>query len=440
LECNTRPARDAFSGDYRAILLYPLFVVDEIVNRGRELQTAGVLSAEGKVKTMSGRWAQKIDVLSESMTVAVSDRARELQQRGVKVVNLGGGDPDFNTPPHIVAAAVTAMNQGLTHYVASKGIPELRKAITAKLQRDNHVAYDPDTEVIVTASGKLALYITLAAMIEPGDEVLYFDPAWVSYEPMIRMLDGIPVDVPLRPEDNFLLDGDVLKSRITPRTKAMILNSPNNPTGRVLTRDELNIVARSAQEHGFWVLSDEIYEHIIYDKHQHISLAALPGMRDLTVTLNGMSKAYAMTGWRLGYLGAPAPLCEQILKVQQHVVTCAPSFVQAAGVAALQGPQGCVAEMVAEYDRRRRFMTDALNALPGVHCPLPEGAFYLFPRVTHRGMDSNALAKFMIEEAHVAVTPGAAFGQTGTQNVRLTFATSMANLQQAVEQLKAAMG
>jgi aspartate aminotransferase len=389
---------------------------------------------------MSGRWAQKIDLLSESMTVAVSDRARELQQRGVKVVNLGGGDPDFNTPPHIVEAAVKAMNQGLTHYVASKGIPELRKAITAKFQRDNHVAYDPDTEVIVTASGKLALYMTLATMIEPGDEVLYFDPAWVSYEPMIRMLDGIPVGVPLRPEDNFLLDGDVLKRRITPRTKAMILNSPNNPTGRVLTRDELNIVARSAQEHGFWVLSDEIYEHIIYDKRQHISLAALPGMRDLTVTLNGMSKAYAMTGWRLGYLGAPAPLCEQILKVQQHVVTCAPGFVQAAGVAALQCPQGCVAEMVAEYDRRRRFMTDALNALPGVHCPLPEGAFYLFPRVTHRGMDSNALAKFMIEEAHVAVTPGAAFGKTGTQNVRLTFATSMANLQQAVEQLKAAMG
>ena len=389
---------------------------------------------------MSVRWAKKIDALSESMTVAVSDRARELQQRGVKVVNLGGGDPDFNTPPHIVEAAVKAMNQGLTHYVASKGIPELRKAITGKLQRDNHVAYDPDTEVIVTASGKLALYITLAAMLEPGDEVLYFDPAWVSYEPMIRMLDGVPVDVPLRPEDNFLLDGDVLKSRITPRTKAMILNSPNNPTGRVLTPEELNIVARSAQEHGFWVLSDEIYEHIIYDKHQHISLASLPGMRDLTVTLNGMSKAYAMTGWRLGYLGAPAPLCEQILKVQQHVVTCAPSFVQAAGVAALQGPQGCVAEMVAEYDRRRRFMTDALNSFPGVHCPLPEGAFYLFPRVTYRGMDSNALAKFMIEEAHVAVTPGAAFGETGAQNVRLTFATSMANLRRAVEQLKPAMG
>ncbi|MBI5581673.1 MAG: pyridoxal phosphate-dependent aminotransferase [Deltaproteobacteria bacterium] len=389
---------------------------------------------------MAIRWAKKIDSLSESMTVAVSDRARELQQRGVKVVNLGGGDPDFDTPPHIVEAAVSALNQGLTHYVASKGIPELRKAITAKFQRENHVAYDPDTEVIVTASGKLALYMSLAAIIEPGDEVLYFDPAWVSYEPMIRMLDGIPAGVPLRPEDNFTLHGDVLKSRITPRTKAMILNSPNNPTGRVLTRDELNVVARSAQEHGYWVLSDEIYEHIIYDNRQHISLASLPGMHDLTVTLNGMSKAYAMTGWRLGYLGAPASLCEQILKVQQHVVTCAPSFVQAAGVAALQGPQNCVAEMVAEYDRRRRFMTEALNALPGVHCPLPEGAFYLFPQVRHRGMDSNALAKFMIEEAHVAVTPGAAFGKTGTQNIRLTFATSMANLRQAAGQLKAAMG
>lgn len=388
---------------------------------------------------MAKRWAQKIDSLSESMTVAVSDRARELQQKGVKVVNLGGGDPDFDTPPHIVEAAVDAIKKGLTHYVASKGIPALRKAITDKFQRDNRVAYDPDTEIIVTASGKLALYITLSAMLEPGDEVLYFDPAWVSYEPMIRMLDGIPVDVPLRPEDNFLLDADVLKSRITPRTKAMILNSPNNPTGRVLTQDELSLVARSAQEHGFWVLSDEIYEHIIYDQRRHISLASLPGMRGLTVTLNGMSKAYAMTGWRLGYLGAPAPLCEQILKVQQHVVTCAPSFVQAAGVAALQGPQGCVVEMTAEYDRRRRFMTDALNSIPGVHCPLPEGAFYLFPEVTFQGLDSNALAEFMIEKAHVAVTPGSAFGRAGARNIRLTFATSMANLRQAAEQMKTAM-
>ena len=374
------------------------------------------------------------------MTVAVSDRARELQQRGVAVVNLGGGDPDFDTPPHIVAAAVDAMHHGLTHYVASKGIPELRKAITAKFQRDNHLAYDPDTEVIVTASGKLALYLALATMIEPGDEVLYFDPAWVSYEPMIRMLDGIPVEVPLRPEDGFLLDADVLKRRITPRTKAMILNSPNNPTGRVLTPDELDVVAGLAMDHGFWVLSDEIYEHIIYDNRRHISLASLPGMRDRTVTINGMSKAYAMTGWRLGYLGAPAAICAQILKVQQHVVTCAPSFVQAAGVAALEGPQRCVAEMVAKYDCRRRFMTDALNCIPGVHCPLPEGAFYLFPRVTYRGMDSNALTQFLIEEAHVAVTPGAAFGKTGTQNIRLTFATSMANLRQAGEQLEAAMG
>jgi aspartate aminotransferase len=388
---------------------------------------------------MAKRWAKKIDSLSESMTVAVSDRARELQQRGVKVVNLGGGDPDFDTPPHIVAAAVAAIDKGLTHYVASRGIPELRKAVAGKFQGDNHVAYDPDTEVIVTASGKLALYITLAALLEPGDEVLYFDPAWVSYEPMIRMLGGIPAAVPLRPADNFILNGDELKKRVSPRTKAMILNTPNNPTGRVLTVEELDAVARSAREHGYWVLSDEIYEHIIYDRRRHISLASLPGMRDRTVTLNGMSKAYAMTGWRLGYLGAPAPLCEQILKVQQHVVTCAPSFVQAAGVAALQGPQGCVAEMTAEYDRRRRFMTDALNAIPGVRCPLPEGAFYLFPEVAFQGLDSNALAEFMIEKAHVAVTPGSAFGHAGTRNIRLTFATSMANLRQAAEQMKAAM-
>ncbi|MFO7707923.1 MAG: pyridoxal phosphate-dependent aminotransferase [Desulfobacterales bacterium] len=389
---------------------------------------------------MTGRWAKKIDALSESMTVAVSDRARELQQRGVKVVNLGGGDPDFDTPAHIVDAAAEAIRKGLTHYVASRGIPELRRAVAAKFQRDNQVVYDPDSEIIATGGGKLALFITLAAALEPGDEVLVFDPAWVSYEPLIRMLDGVPVQVPLRPEENFRLDPGALEGRITPRTKAMILNSPNNPTGRVLTPEELNAVADLAREHRIWVVSDEIYEHIVYDGCRHISLASLPGMRDLTVTINGMSKAYAMTGWRLGYLGAPAALCEQILKVQQHVVTCAPSFTQAAGVAALQGPQGCVAAMTAEYDRRRRFMTDALNAIPGVACPLPEGAFYLFPRIDFRGMDSRALAGFMIDEAHVAATPGAAFGRSCGQNIRLTFATSMANLQRAAEQLKAAMG
>ena len=388
---------------------------------------------------MKLRWARKIYGLSESMTVAVSDRARELQQQGVRVVKLGGGDPDFNTPPHIAAAAAAAIGQGFTHYVASRGIPELRKAIAAKFERDNGLAYDPDSEVIVTAGGKLALYIALAAMVEPGDEVLIFDPAWVSYEPMIRMLDGVPVAVPLRPEDNFVLDPDALTKRITPRTRAMILNSPNNPTGRVLTAEELAAVAAAAREHAIWVLSDEIYEPIVYDGHRHISLASLPGMRDLTVTTNGMSKTYAMTGWRLGYLGAPAALCEQILKVQQHIVTCAPSFTQAAGVAALQGPQACVAEMVAEYDRRRRFMTEALNAIPGVRCPLPEGAFYLFPSVAYRGMDSNALARFLIEEAHVAVTPGAAFGRTAAHNIRLTFATSMTNLRLAADRLKAAM-
>lgn len=388
---------------------------------------------------MIGKWAQKIDSLSESMTVAVSDRARELQQKGVQVVNLGGGDPDFNTPAHIVAAAVDGIRRGLTHYVASKGLPELRRAVAEKFRRDNQVAYDPDREIIVTAGGKLALFITLAAMVEPGDEVLIFDPAWVSYEPLVRMLDGVPVAIPLSPEENFALDPAALKKKITARTRAMILNSPNNPTGRVATPAELDLVAAAACEHGFWVLSDEIYEHIVYGQRRHLSLAALPGMRDRTVTINGMSKAYAMTGWRLGYLGAPAPLCEQILKVQQHVVTCAPSFVQAAGVAALEGPQECVAAMTAEYDRRRRFMTDALNAIPGVQCPLPEGAFYLFPRVAYRGMDSNALARFLIEQAHVAVTPGAAFGKACSQNIRLTFATAMANLRQAAEQLEAAL-
>ena len=388
---------------------------------------------------MTNRWSKNIDLLCESATVAVNDKARELKQNGVEVVNLGGGDPDFATPGHIISSAINAINSGFTHYVASKGIPEFRKAISAKFARDNQAEYDPDSEIIVTAGGKMALFIALAAIVEPGDEVIYFDPAWVSYEPLIRILGAIPVDVPLHQEDNFELNRDELKRRISPRTKAMIVNSPNNPTGRVLTLDELKSLAHVAGENNIWVLSDEIYESIIFDGHKHISPASLPEIKDLTITINGMSKAYAMTGWRLGYLGAPAPLCEQILKIQSHVVTCASSFSQIAGVAALESSQHCVEEMVKEYDRRRRFMVDALNAIPGVDCPLPEGAFYLFPRVDYQGMDSNELAKYLIEKANVAVTPGVAFGDMGRQNIRLHFATSMDDLQQAIAHIAEAI-
>lgn len=384
-------------------------------------------------------FSQKIGALKGSSTVAISDRARALQQQGVNVVNLGGGDPDFDTPRHIVDAGVEAIRGGQTHYVASQGIPAFRKAIAEKLSRENGLSYDPDREIVATASGKLALYIALESLLDPRDEVLYLEPAWVSYRPLIELVGGCPVAVSLSPADNFAVRSTLLERKITPRTKAILINSPNNPTGRVLGPEELQVIREVALKHDLWVVSDEIYEHLVYDGHRHVSIATLPEMRDRTVVVNGMSKAYAMTGWRIGYLAAPSVLSEQILKVQQHVVTCAASFGQIAATEALQGPQDCVKTMRQEYDKRRRRIAEALNSIPGVRCPLPEGAFYFFPEVDYRDYDSWQIAEYLISEAHVAVTPGQAFGEAARKNIRLTYATSMANLLEAVERMRRAL-
>lgn len=384
-------------------------------------------------------FSQKIGALKGSSTVAISDRARALQQQGVNVVNLGGGDPDFDTPRHIVDAGVEAIRGGQTHYVASQGIPAFRKAIAEKLSRENGLSYDPDREIVATASGKLALYIALESLLDPRDEVLYLEPAWVSYRPLIELIGGCPVAVSLSPADNFAVRSTLLERKISPRTKAILINSPNNPTGRVLGPEELQVIREVALKHDLWVVSDEIYEHLVYDGHRHVSFATLPEMRDRTVVVNGMSKAYAMTGWRIGYLAAPSVLSEQILKVQQHVVTCAASFGQIAATEALQGPQDCVKTMRQEYDKRRRRIAEALNSIPGVRCPLPEGAFYFFPEVDYRDYDSWQIAEYLISEAHVAVTPGQAFGEAARKNIRLTYATSMANLLEAVERMRRAL-
>ena len=384
-------------------------------------------------------FSQKIGALKGSSTVAISDRARALQQQGVNVVNLGGGDPDFDTSRHIVDAGVEAIRGGQTHYVASQGIPAFRKAIAEKLSRENGLSYDPDREIVATASGKLALYIALESLLDPRDEVLYLEPAWVSYRPLIELIGGCPVAVSLSPADNFAVRSTLLERKISPRTKAILINSPNNPTGRVLGPEELQVIREVALKHDLWVVSDEIYEHLVYDGHRHVSIATLPEMRDRTVVVNGMSKAYAMTGWRIGYLAAPSVLSEQILKVQQHVVTCAASFGQIAATEALQGPQDCVKTMRQEYDKRRRRIAEALNSIPGVRCPLPEGAFYFFPEVDYRDYDSWQIAEYLISEAHVAVTPGQAFGEAARKNIRLTYATSMANLLEAVERMRRAL-
>jgi aspartate aminotransferase len=383
---------------------------------------------------MEYRFARRVTSIAPSPTVAVSDRARQLQAAGHDVVDLGGGDPDFPTPAHIVAAAADAMEAGDTHYVASAGIPELRRAIVEKLRRENGLTYAVD-EIIVTPGGKPAIFAAIMTLIDRGDEVLILDPGWVSYAPEVVIAEGVPVGVPLSADDNFAITEERLRPYITPRTRALILCTPNNPTGRVVTEEELATVARLAQEYDFYVLSDEIYEKLVYDGAVHRSIAALPGMWERTLTLNGFSKAYAMTGWRLGFLAAPQPIVKQILKVHSHSVTCAASFSQRGAIVALNGPQDFIAEMVTAYDRRRHLVTDGLNAIPGVRCSLPEGAFYALADIRGTGLTSAECAELLITEAGVAVTPGNAFGAAAEGFIRLSYATSDELLQRSIAQM-----
>ena len=378
--------------------------------------------------------------MAPSPTLAVSDKARALKAQGIDVVDLGGGDPDFITPAHIRQAAADAMNAGETHYVASPGIPPLRKAIATKLKADNGLDYDWNTEILVTPGGKASLFQAMLALVEPGVEILVPEPAWVSYIPMIEIAGGTPVPVALDPDDNFRITAAVLEAKITPRTRGVIICSPSNPTGHVLDADEIAAICEVAIRHDILVYTDEMYEKIIYDDNVHLSIAAQPGMRDRTITFNGLSKAYAMTGWRLGYAAGPRAYMDEIAKVHSHSATCATSFAQFGGVAALEGPQEFIGEMVQAWDRRRHFVAEGLNRVKGVSCPLVQGAFYAFADIRGTGLDSMTCADRLLNDAHVAVTPGVAFGAAGEGHIRLSFATSDELLAKAVQRIGDCLG
>ncbi len=375
-----------------------------------------------------------------SPTVAVSERARALKAQGIDVIDLGGGDPDFPTPAHVREAAIEAMNAGHTHYVAGPGIPKLRQAIAEKLRAENGIAVEPEGGVVVTPGGKAALFLATLAFVESGVDVLIPEPAWVSYAPMVSLAGGRPVSVPLDADQGFRIDRDALERARTECSRVLFVNSPNNPTGCVLDDGELEAIRSFALEHDLLVFSDEIYEKILYDGRRHKSLGALDGMAARTLTFNGFSKSYAMTGWRLGYVAGPRALLQPVMRVHGHSVTCTAAFVQWAGVAALEGPQAPVAEMVAAYDRRRRRLADALSRIEGVRCPLPDGAFYAFADVRGTGHSSAELAERLLEEAHVAVTPGSAFGRSGEGHLRLAFAASDEALEHAAERITRVLG
>ena len=377
-----------------------------------------------------------VSSIPPSETLAVSDRAKALKAAGRDVVALAGGDPDFDTPDYITAAAFQAIENGATHYPAPmKGITPLLDAIAWKMETDSGVKANPGTDIVVTPGGKWSIFLALSAILNPGDEVLYLEPVWVSYPPMITLAGGIPVGVTLSADDNFRITADRLRAKITPHTKAIMVNTPNNPTGRVLTREELDAIVEVVLENDLYVISDEIYETIIFDGRKHLSLAAEPGMAERTLTINGLSKSHAMTGWRLGWLAGPTPVLKLATQMNSQTVSSAANFTMHAAVAALKGPKEVTRAMCAEYQQRRDFMVPALNAIPGVECLDIEGAFYLFPRFPNSTKTSAELAEALIEKAGIASVPGGAFGQSGEGHVRFTIATAMKELEKAVEKL-----
>ncbi|MFI7246526.1 pyridoxal phosphate-dependent aminotransferase [Streptomyces qinglanensis] len=383
--------------------------------------------------------ARKLAHIERSATMALADRARSLKQSGRQVVNLAGGDPHFGTPEHVSNAASNALAEGFTHYTSSRGLLELRSAVADRLSRRSGVVRDPEREIVITPSAKHAVFVSLMAVLDPEDEVLIPTPSWVSYAQMVRLAGARPISVPLSAASGFALTRELLEEKLTSRTKAIVLNSPTNPTGRVLNAAELRIIAELSATHDLVVVSDEIYEDITFDGVSHHSPAEYSECFTRTLAVSGFSKGYAMTGWRLGYVSGPQNLMDAVLKVQEHSVGEAGSFIQRGGVAALLGDRSPVDHMVQQYDHHRKWAREMLRQVPGIECALPEGAFYLFPDVSALEFpDSYACAQWLIEKAGVVVTPGSAFGPGGEGHIRLSMAPSTATVEAGVNRLCAA--
>jgi len=374
--------------------------------------------------------SEKIARVAPSATLAISDKAKKMQRDGIDVISLSIGEPDFDTPRHIRNACIDALNRGETHYAPSNGIPELLNAISKKITSENHFSCSPE-HVIVTCGAKDAIYEAMEAVLNPGDETLLLTPAWVSYEPCVQIAGGKIVKHPVNTK-TFQLD-DSLLERINDKTKMIVVNSPSNPSGAVFNLKSMKLVADICQDHDIFALSDEIYENLVYGR-KHISLAAIDDMAQRTITVNGFSKSYAMTGWRLGYAVAPKDIIRQMSKVQQHSVSQAATFAMWGAVAALEGDQTCVKEMRDEFDRRRKYMISELNRM-GYETAPADGAFYAFVKVPG---DDLTIADRWLVEGHVATTPGSAFDASGW--IRLSYAASMEKLVDAMQRIRSVGG
>ncbi|MBW1646093.1 MAG: pyridoxal phosphate-dependent aminotransferase [Deltaproteobacteria bacterium] len=388
--------------------------------------------------------AARVQQIKPSPTLAISAKAKAMQAAGIDVINFGAGEPDFDTPEHIKAAAIQAIQDGFTRYTAVPGIPELKEAIRAKLVRENQLQYKNE-EIIVSCGGKHSFYNLAQALLDSGDEVIIPAPYWVSYPPMVQLAGGVPVIIPTTEEQGFKITPEQLRQHLSEKTKAVVINSPSNPTGAAYTRDELQALAAATADYDLLLISDEIYEHIVYDGFRQSSVAQLgPAVKERTVILNGVSKSYAMTGWRIGFTAGPAPLVAAMTKIQSQSTSNPTSISQKAAIAAYNGPQDCIATMLTAFDERRRYIVEALNQIPGVSCFRPQGAFYAFPRVA--GLlgkkfagetigSSLDLCNLLLEKAKIAAVPGEGFGAPGY--LRLSYATSMANIKAGLERLAA---
>ena len=367
--------------------------------------------------------ATRLTELTPSLTLAIDSKAKALKAEGVDVCGFGAGEPDMDTPEHIKAAAIAALQEGHTKYTPSSGILELRKAISKKFAADNSLEYKPG-QIIVSNGAKQSCFNAISAVVNPGDEVVIPAPFWLSYPEMVRIAGGVPVIVQTKDENDWKMTAEEFENAMTPCTKMVIINSPGNPTGSVYTREELRAISEVAAEEDIYILSDEIYEKLTYDGAEHVSIASLtPEAYDLTITVNGFSKAYAMTGWRLGYLGAPEPIAKAIDSMQSHTTSNPCSFAQYGGLAALTGDQQCVTDMREEFDIRRQYMFERLSGISGIKAVKPLGAFYILANVSSFGLKSQNFADRLLSKANVALVPGIAFGDDRT--VRLSYAASL---------------
>ena len=382
--------------------------------------------------------ASRMEALPFSEIRVMMEKATQMQKNGEDVIHMEIGRPDFDTPEVIKQAANKALANGNVFYTSNYGTPELRQAIADKLKRDNNIDYKAE-EILVTIGVGEGTYAAVAAFTEPGDEILVPDPVWLNYIHVPHFFGAVPVSYALKEENDYQIDLDQIESLITPKTKMLVINTPGNPTGVVQSYETLEKLAEIAKKHDLIVVSDEIYEKLVYDGAKHVSIAALPGMKERTITLNGFSKCYSMTGWRLGYVAAPVEFIKAMVRVHAYINTCAPSFVQEAGITALEKAEPDVQEMVKEYQRRRDYTVSAINAIDGLSCKTPGGAFYIFVNIKELGKTSAEMADYLLDTAKIAAVPGSAFGPQGEGYIRLSYACSYERIVEAMDRLKKAV-